>query len=178
MGVFDRFKKKPEQKRMFSAGKVDRLTASWTATPQTPDQVVEGNLTALVARSREQYANNDYARRFVELVQSNVVGPHGVIMQSRAANPRGGLDKLANGALEDAWTKWGRRGTCDVTGTLSWKQAQVMFIRTVVVDGECFIRKVKTKQGLKLQFIDPQLIDVGYKHDKLKGGRYIRAGIE
>ncbi|MCP4828684.1 MAG: phage portal protein, partial [Proteobacteria bacterium] len=46
------------------------------------------------------------------------------------------------------------------------------------VDGECFIRKVKTKQGLKLQFIDPQLIDVGYKHDKLKGGRYIRAGIE
>ena len=179
MALWDRFKKKPApQKRNYAAGRVDRLTASWTATPQTPDQIVEGNLVTLVARSREQYANNDYARRFVELVQSNVVGPHGVVMQSRATNPRGGLDTLGNEAVESAWETWGRRGSCDVTGTLSWKQAQVIYMRTVVLDGECFVRKVKTKKGLRLQFIDSQLIDVTYRHDGLKGGNYIRAGIE
>lgn len=179
MAIWDRFKKQPEApaKRNYAAGRIDRMTASWTATPQTPDQIVESNLHVLVARSREQYSNNDYARRFVELVQSNVIGPQGIIMQSRARNPRGGLDTLANDAIEASFKKWGRAGNCDVTGRLSWRQAQAMFMRTVVVDGECFVRKVKTAKGLKLQFIDPMLVDVGYKKD-LKNGRYIKAGIE
>src|SRR6056297_2930909 len=48
--------------RHFEAGKQDRLTGSWGTTPLTADDIVRRHQRVLVARSREQCANNDYAR--------------------------------------------------------------------------------------------------------------------
>ncbi|MEX0300958.1 MAG: phage portal protein, partial [Leisingera sp.] len=48
--------------RMFQAAETDRLTSGWTNTPMPADQIIRRNWRVLVARSREQSANNDYAK--------------------------------------------------------------------------------------------------------------------
>jgi capsid protein len=81
---------------------------TWTTTPTTPDAFIMLHHPALVARSREQWSNNDYVRAFVRLVRQNIVGPQGVLLQAKTQKPRGDLDGELNAAIETAWEKWSR----------------------------------------------------------------------
>ena len=165
-------------RRYYDGAKVGRLTASWTTQPLTANQITKTSLVPLVGRSRELYANNDYSRRFIELLISNVVGPKGISLQCTAVNPGGLPDSLGNGAIEEAWRIWGRRKNCDVTKTLGWKSAQNMFIRTVAVDGECFVRMVYNDGDFRLQFLDSMLVDPNLNDDNRHTGHKITQGIE
>ncbi len=167
-----------QNKRYYDAAKTGRLTASWTTQPLTANQITKASLIPLVGRSRDLYANNDYSRRFIDLLISNVVGPKGIALQSSATNPGGLPDTLANHAVEDAWKLWGSRRNCDVTQSLGWTSAQSMFIRTVAVDGECFLRMVRNGDGMRLQFIDSMLVDPGLSDDNRATGNTITQGIE
>lgn len=156
---------------------------TWTTTPVTPDAFIALHHPALVARSREQWSNNDYVRAFVRLVRQNIVGPQGVLLQSKAEKPRGGLDGEANKAIEADWSDWGQAGNCDVTGTLSWRAIQTLAIETAARDGEFVIRKIYGKDagphGFALQLIDPQRLSVRYENAKIDTeGGFIRHSIE
>lgn len=156
---------------------------SWTTTPVTPDAYIMLHHPALVARSREQWSNNDYVRAFVRLVRQNIVGPQGVLMQAKAKKPRGSLDTELNAAVESCWEEWGRAGNCDVTGALSWRAIQALAIETAARDGEFVIRKIYGKDagphGFALQMIDPQRLSVRYENAKIDdAGGFIRHSIE
>jgi lambda family phage portal protein len=150
--------------------------------PTPPDMIITTTHMALVARSRQQWSDNDYSRAFIRLVRQNVVGPCGVQMQAKVTTPRGKLDKDTNAALEDDFEDWGRKGNCDVTGTLSWRQMQCLAVETAARDGEFIVRKVYGEaagpHGFALQFVDPQRLPVWYNVDQLAGGGFIRHGIE
>lgn len=154
----------------------------WASIPIPADQVIRNTQMALVARSREQWSNNDYVRAFLRLIRQNVVGPQGVTMQSKVTNARGRLDKALNDALEADFTDWGRKGVCDVTGKLSWRAAQCLAIETAARDGEFIVRMVygddAGPHGFGLQFIDPQRLPVWREETHLRGGGFIRHGIE
>lgn len=156
---------------------------SWTATPITPDAWISLHHPALVARSREQWSNNDYVKAFVRLVRQNVVGPQGITMQAKATKPRGGLDSDLNSALEDWWRKWCEQGNCDVTGKLSWRAVLCLLAETAARDGEFIMRLCYGKDAGPMQFavqlIDPQRLSVRYENAKVddKGG-FIRHSIE
>jgi lambda family phage portal protein len=177
MDIFNKKEEAPK-KRYYDAAKVNRLTASWTTQPLTANQITKTSLVPLVGRSRDLYANNDYSRRFIELLISNVVGPKGIALQCTAENPGGMPDTLANNAIEDAWRIWGQRRNCDVTKSLGWKSAQNMFIRTVAVDGECFVRLVYNEGEFRLQFLDSMLVDPNLSDDNRVTGNIITQGIE
>lgn len=156
---------------------------NWTTTPVTPDAFIALHHPALVARSREQWSNNDYVRAFVRLVRQNIVGPQGVLLQSKAEKPRGGLDTEANKAIEADWCDWGKAGNCDVTGKLSWRAIQALVTETTARDGEFVLRKIYGKDagphGFALQLIDPQRLSVRYENAKLdEAGNFIRHSIE
>ena len=182
MGLMDLFRrpKAPapaHNKRYYKAAKADRLTWSWTKLPQSADQVVAQNQRALRARSREQYANNDYARRFVGMVQANVIGPNGISMQARAVSRRGNPDTSANDGIEAAWKDWGRKEYCDISRRFTWREMQRLFIGGVAIDGEAFVIKHKSRAmryGFALQLIDPELCPVDYNQPDDN----IRMGIE
>lgn len=154
----------------------------WTSTPTAPDAYIQLNHATLVARSRDQWANNDYVRAFVRLIRQNVVGPVGVTMQAKATTPRGKLDKDVNAALESDWCEWGELGNCDVTGELTWREIQCLAVETAARDGEFIVRKVfgadAGPHGFALQFIDPQRLPVWYENTKPHNGGFIRHGIE
>ena len=183
---------KPERpRRSFLARSLSQLFKSgqplqndtWTSTPVTPDAWISLHHPALVARSREQWSNNDYVRAFIRLVRQNIVGPQGIVMQAKAQKPRGDLDKDLNEALECDWEKWGEQGNCDVTGKLSWRAALCLLTETTARDGEFIIRLCYGKEagpmGFAIQLIDPQRLSVRYENAKIDNqGGFIRHSIE
>lgn len=168
--------------RLYDAGGSDRLTASWTTTPLTADQVVVRNQRPLVARSREQAANNDYCKAFLRKCRQNIVGPRGVQKQAQSRDKSGQLDSDVNEAREAAWAEWSKPENCDVTGKRSLWAIQRLAITTAAQDGEFMIRIVTGADagpwGFALQVLDPQRCPVDLNESGLSGGRYIRQGIE
>jgi lambda family phage portal protein len=154
----------------------------WTTMPTAPDDFITRSHTVLVARSREQWANNDYAMAFQRLIRQNVVGPIGVTYQAKATTPRGKLDKDANAALEADWCEWGEKGNCDVTGKLTFREIQALAVETAARDGEYIIRLVygadAGPHGFAVQFIDPQRLPVWHDVINYNGGGFIRHGVE
>jgi hypothetical protein len=168
--------------RMHDAAQADRLTGNWGATPLTADDVVRKNQRILVARSREQAANNDFAKRYLQMARQNVVGPRGVQLQARSQDADGTLDTAANAAIERAWREWSRAENCDVTGRQSFRALQGAAVDSAARDGEFMLRVVTGAAagpwGISLQMLDPQRCRPDYDEIRLRGGAFIRHGIE
>ena len=173
-------RKKPEvKKRAFQAANTGRLFSSWTTTNTSVDQDLRRSLSSLRARSRDLAQNNDYYKKYLQILTSNVVGHSGIKLQAKAQEANGTMDTGANAQIEQAWREWGKRGTCDMTGKLSFTDAQELFIESVARDGEILVHMVpNTNQfGLSLKFYEPDQLDENY-NDTLKNGREIRMGVE
>ncbi len=174
-------KRRKPRLRGFAAAKTGRLLNGWTTTAETPDTAIKGGLQALWARARDSYLNNPFARRFVDLVRANVVGPAGVSMQARALGNDGELDEKANIAIKAGWKRWGRRETCDIAHRKCWVDMQKQAITSAAIDGEIFARGIVGNIAGEFQFsiqhLDPALLDPQYCTE-LTDGRYIRMGIE
>ncbi len=168
---------------VFKSGETSPLD-NWNGTPISADVLITRFQMRLVARSREQWSNNDYVRAFIRLVRQNVVGPNGVTMQSKAKKARGGqLDKELNAAVEAWWQDWARKGNCEVTGQLSLRELCNLLTETTARDGEFFVRKIYGEDagphGFALQVIDPQRLPVWYEnYRRTDNGGFIRHGIE
>jgi lambda family phage portal protein len=168
--------------RMFESTKDDRMTSDWISMPQTAEWLIRMHQRVMVARSREQAANNDYAKAFLRMCRQNIVGPKGVMLLAQSRDDKGSLDTLANQAIEDAWCKWGHRASCDVAGFLSWRGMQAMAVQQAAKDGEFMFRKIYGKDagpfGFALQLLDPQRCHPQFDQYDLPDGAFIRAGIE
>ena len=103
-------------RRNYMGANTSRLFSGWTTTNQSSDADLRNNLRTLRARSRELERNNDYGKKFIRMVKTNIIGPSGIIMQARVKNDNSQPDKLANDKLEEAWKNWSKKGNCDVTG--------------------------------------------------------------
>ncbi|MEZ9525714.1 phage portal protein [Enterovibrio norvegicus] len=176
------FKLNPTSRSLFSAADHDRNNASWDTTPEPIGKVIDRKLTTLVARSREQISNNDYARGFVREVRKNVLGHKGVILQVRGREPDGTLDTYGNAAIEAAFKKWSRRENCTVDGRLDWRRAKRVILNSVVGSGEAFVRIVEGHTagpyGFALQIIDSLRVPIQVNDARLSNGNVIRHGIE
>ena len=83
MGVLDFFSKKRDVKRRnWQAAQGGRLYADWNSISQTADESIASALQTVRDRTREQARNNDYVRRYLSLLNQNVVGPAGIRMRS------------------------------------------------------------------------------------------------
>ncbi|RZG78357.1 phage portal protein [Acinetobacter sp. WCHAc060033] len=167
--------------RWFKAGVSDRLTSAWPSTPITADLIVERYQRTLVARSREQCANNDYGRNYIRLAHQNIVGPQGVMLQAQIRNTQGKLDNKICDAIEQEWLTWGKREHCDIQTKKSWRSIQRSCVVSAAKDGEFFVRIIRGAEagdyGFALQMLDAQRCPVMYSA-KLSSGRFIRQGIE
>jgi len=165
-----------KQKRNYAGAAISRLNSGWGSVPTPPNWHIWQGLQALRTRSREQYRNNDYARRFVSMCKSNIIGPQGITLQSRAADPDGTQDKLAQDAIESAWREWSRY--CDASGRLSLTEMCRLIVATLAVDGECLVQKITSgTYGMQLKLIDPELLDIRLNETRANGV-VVRMGVE
>ncbi len=152
------------QTRKFEAAAINRLTSSWLTSTASIDRELRGDLDKLRARSRDMCRNNEYAKKFLRMVRTNVVGPHGFTLQLQVLNSDGSADKLANDAIEAAFKKWGRKGICEVSGQYSFADVQRVLIGAAARDGEFLVRKVRGEAagnvfGFALQILDIDRLD-------------------
>lgn len=168
--------------REIAAAKSDRLTADWPTTPLSADYIVRISQRPLRARSRQLYTEDDTGRRFIQMVDANVVGHNGIQFQARARGLDGQPDELANRALETAWNDWGRRKFCDTRGRQTWIGLCRQAIRGAGLDGE-ILALLDIGEGFggpyrfSVRLLDPDLLDIN-RNDDLPGGAKIRLGIE
>jgi lambda family phage portal protein len=173
MGLFARAFAKRGLTTQFKGAQIGRLTLDWVFAHLSADAEVQSSLYTLRGRARELVRNNAWANRYVGLVQTNVVGPNGIVLQAKLAR------KSLNQATEAAWKAWGRVVTED--DKWSWIDTQHLAEATELVDGECFLRLVRGADndfGLALQFLDADLLDENFNQRRTEIENEIRLGVE
>ena len=168
---------RPAQRYLSAA--INRLTGEWSTRPLTPVQELRGKTRILRARSRALDNDDDYFRRFVGHVEANVIGSQGIQLQMRMVNVRGRVETETNRAVERAFARWCRPENLTVTGMHSWRSFLGLAMRTLVVDGECFIRFVPSANDylLSLQLISADWVDEQFI-GKAENGQRVLMGIE
>lgn len=176
------FRRKSDPRR-FKAGVSNRLTADWiTETIKTNDDI-KAYLNVLVQRSRNLAKNSSAYRKFLWMAERNVIGHEGIKLQVKARNSDGSPDAIGNNMIESNFREWGRKRNqyCTLDGKLSWIDAQKLFVRTLMIDGECFVRKIRSSRnpyGFSMQFLDSQDCDINQNTDKYTARNRIVMGIE
>jgi lambda family phage portal protein len=166
----------------FKGAQHTRLTSDWMGSLLSADLEVRYSLRRMRARCRTLAHNNDYVGRFINLVKQNVVGPKGIGLELQLPE---GVDDLADQVedeIERSWCVWAKKKNCTTSRTLSFKSVLDLALETLVIDGECFIRKIKgfpnNPYNFALQFMDPDLFDEGYNVPKRGAQNEIRMSIE
>lgn len=174
--------------RGYDAARQDHLTMAWTGSSASINEDVKRALEIVRRRSRDLAYNNDYMKRFLRMVEVNVVGPHGFRYKNLAADPAPKIgepaapDEAARNLVEDHYTRWSARGVCDVTGKMSRKQVVKMLTRAMARDGEYLARRVRGAAAgnayrYALQVLDIDRLDVNL-NEELDDGHRIIMGVE
>jgi lambda family phage portal protein len=181
--------------RSFNAAQVGRLTADWIAAATSADSEIRGAFRRLVDRSRDLERNNDYMRGFLLSAERNINGAQRYDLRSDAGEwinrPRAGTkpaqlewqpDDMAKRAIEDAWSEWGRKGTCTVCKRHTWRGVRRLAVRSVIRDGNFLARKLRgaaarNRFGFALQLWEIDHLDTD-KFGSAAGGNEIRFGVE
>lgn len=179
----EQFRSIPRQaSRRFDAAVVDRLTASWQAYNVSIDADLRTSLDRLRARSRDLFKNNEYAAKFGKMVQTNVVGSDGFVLQAQAKKPNGDMDDADNRAIERAYARWSRPAQCDVAGKRSFDDICRAAALALARDGEFLIRaRIGVGAGAfgyQLQMLDVDRLDTLYNVPPASGRNAVIMGVE
>lgn len=184
MGILDIFKRptkaKGYQRRNYAAASKGRLFADFTGSNRSADSEIRWALRDIRNRSRDLERNNEYFRRYLHLLRTNVVGENGFRLQVRARDASRNLDVLGNQIIENAWKEFSRLGGCTVDGKMSLVDLQSHVITGMARDGEVFLRIVKGKflrHGIALQIIEPDRVDEEM-NERYRNGNDVRMGVE
>jgi lambda family phage portal protein len=167
------------RKKAIEANEVGRLTASWAAANLSADEEMRRAIERTRARSRDLAYNNEYAKKYLQMVGTHVVGPVGFNLQALAME-RGLPDRLAREAIELAFWRWAQRGVCEVTGRMSFAEVQRMLVESCARDGEALVirrRGADNAWGYAMRILEIDRLPVT-KNDTLKNGNKIVMGIE
>jgi lambda family phage portal protein len=167
----------------FAGGAVSRLTASMANWSGAVNLDLDASLVIMRARARQLAQSDEYGRRFLSMVATNVVGHSGPQLQVRAymaqpdkkGNPV--LDKSANDAIEIHWKKWGK--TADIGGRMNFAHLMRVTAKSVARDGEALIRKVRDRSlpyGYALQLLEADRL--AETINVIQGSSTIRQGVE
>jgi hypothetical protein len=174
----------PRGQRAYAGASVSRLTADWVTGGSSADSEIKQSLSRLRNRARQLVRDNDYARRAVATIKNQVVGT-GIRLQMQVKMLRDGgrLDQVINDAIEESWSQWCRKQTCDVAGRLSFQDLERMAIGAMAESGEVFIRLVRQPFGggrapLALQVLESDLLDDTFSGGSTAPGNSWRMGVE
>jgi len=188
MRIFNFFKKgntKPTRKLMgkrnFSSAKFDNQFFGWRGTDLSADKELQNNLQTMRNRVRQVCNDDVYARKFLSMVKANVIGPDGIILQSKAKRDDGSFDSDDINAIEKAWKRWGsEKRFCSTDKRLNWRDIQRIVVETLARDGECFIRMVKDTSNpfaFSLFVMEGDWFDIK-RNMELRNNRIIKMSIE
>lgn len=182
MSVFAKIfqKKQPVIKqRSFTAADFNRLS-KFAYSSGTINADITSDLFRVVMRSRQLAKNNDNVTSYLNLMQRNIIGESGFRLQCRAKGERG---SEINAAIEQLWSEYNSAiaGAVTLDGQQSGREFDILVLRTLLIDGEVFIRIVpdsSSRFGQRYEVIDTLNVDHDYNVPNLPNGEFIRCGIK
>jgi len=179
---------RPVDSRSFLAAIQSRLTQDWVVTNQSADSALRYDVKTMRDRARALERDENYMRRYLKLVENNVLGADGIGFQSKiretAKNESGKFveryDTRANGAVEKSHRKWSRREFCDFTQCNSWAEIQRIALRSAVRDGGVLLRKHYPEDNpyrFALEPIEIDHLDVDY-NASFSPGTIVKMGVQ
>lgn len=180
-GFKERVINKPRSFRSFYAGAIDRLSESFKGTELSINEILKRTLDKTRYRCRELVNDNDYGKKYINMVKTNVVGAKGVRLQARSKGSDGKPDQMDNEAIETAWKDFSQMKNCGVTGKLTMLDIERVSLGTTAMDGECLIRFVygsKYKYGMALQLIEIDRLDTQLNREATQTANRIVMGVE
>jgi len=169
----------PTGKRIYDSAKFSRLNADWFASNTSADTEVYQGMVTSRNRARDLERNNPYIRKYLNMVETNVVGS-GFRLTNRARNDDGKMDERANRFIEESFAIWSRKKFASASGRLSFQDMQRLWARSLARDGEVICRIIRgfdNPWGFSLQFIDTALLDEDLNTTNSNGNKIIM-GIE
>jgi lambda family phage portal protein len=182
MGLMDIFKRtKPSKgKRSYLAASKSRIFADFNASQRSPDSEIRWSLVDMRSRSRDLERNNEYMRRYLQMIRTNVVGESGVRLQLKSRNGDGSLDISGNNIIEGAWSEFCRLGGPTVDGRMSMIDLLNHIASATARDGEVFLRIVRRQDmrfGIGFQVLEPDVVDE-QMNQTYNNGNQVRMGVE
>jgi lambda family phage portal protein len=143
-----------QTQRMWDAARIDRLTQDWVFSHQSINKELQGGLVTIRARARSMEQNENIARRYLALVEANVVGSDGFQLRLK------GGDAEQAQRVADGFRAW--MDKADVLGMHSGPDMQRLIIRSTARDGECLARFYRGRgypDGLGVQVLESDWLD-------------------
>jgi lambda family phage portal protein len=165
-------------RRSLQTAETPAWTASWSTTAGDINDLLSRQLAIIRDRSKGLARNDEWAARYLLQLEDNVLGERGIELQMRLRNAAGEFDTPANSALEAFFVRWGKRGNCETSGKLSWREVEALVLLCEEQCGEVLyqLRPGRGPLGFQIRLLDPGLLDVNLRRDWQ--GRRVRMGIE
>lgn len=175
-------------KKSFEGGQHTRLVGGWGSygSNVTLDRQIYNNMYTLRDRARDLSLNNDYVKKYLDLLSNNVVGPNGFTIKVTGADydPKTKSmipDHDGNLLVRNAFYEWCEKEYCEVTGKYSFISLCKLIVETLARDGESLVRRIRQKGinkfGYTLQILDIDRLD-HLKNEVLANGNIIKMGVE
>ena len=169
--------------RAFAGARSTRFTDWIYSTFSKINLDIDNDFLTLVTRARELSKNNNVVRSYLELMEKNVIGKSGFSLQSQVKKPNGELDTELNDEIEWQFYEWGKasNGFLTVDGALGAKELDRLILRSLLIDGEVFIRvhrRAKNPIGLSFELVDALSIDYTKRREATGGQNAIVLGVE
>ena len=174
----------PRRRRGYDAATSSRLTSNWSVSNSSADAALKGAIAPLRYKSRDLVRNSPFARQAVRAIESNTIGAHGIKLQAQVRQQRGKrLDTKINNQIEQAWSNWKRYDSCHTAGRLCFTDIEKVIVRSLVTDGEIFVRFVRKPFGrsqipFALDLLEADQLDSEYTGRSSKKKNTWRMGIE
>ena len=165
----------------YKGGLLNRLTQDWVMLPLSANQEIRWNARAVRARARELCRDNQFAKRFLQLVAANVIGPKGIRLEARVTTLKDAPSDGVNQQIEDAWEDWGHAENCSADHRQSWTELQRTIAKNLAQDGEVILHHLRyfdNPHGYAVELIDPDRLDFLYNQEPDANGNRIRFGVE
>jgi lambda family phage portal protein len=149
--------------RSYDGASQGRRTKGWRATSADADKEISVAAETLRNRSRDLVRNTPYATKAVHTIVSNVVGT-GIMLKFPDSE-----------TLQQRFKDWAENPkSCDQYGSQDFYSLQALIFRTIVESGEVLILKRRHLDGIRLEVLEPDFLDL----TKIDATGRIRDGIE
>ena len=138
--------------RAYDGASRSKRTSKWCANPTSANAEVYSAQRTLRDRARDLIRNDPYANRGQALIASNIVG-------------KGILPQLPDGDISQAWKLWAETTMCDFNETQQFSGIQELVVKSMVSDGEIFVKKIIDKSAkipLKLQVLESDFVPMDF----------------
>jgi lambda family phage portal protein len=161
---------RPAPRAQYDGATHSRRTAGWHVRATDANAEIAPSLAILRDRHRDLARNNPWARRAIQAIINNWIGPG---LQAQWTDP----------GTQALWRSWFESVAIDADGRSHGYGLQSLIARTVVESGECLVRRRprRPEEGLpiplQIQVLEPDYLDHA-KTATLPTGGWITAGVE